>query len=112
MAVKRIGAGLIIVGTFGIALSLLIAFLLRAQADVQSIQILGLEISVIVILIGLWLVLSQASEEVQFEKQVEKFVNHILNLPMIIWVLLAFLLVYFRYFIFPDRKSTRLNSSH
>ena len=101
MAVKRIGAGLIIVGTFGIALSLLIAFLLRAQADGQSIQILGIEISVIVILIGLWLVLSQASEEVQFEKQVQKFVNHILNLPMIIWVLLAFLLVYFRYFIFP-----------
>jgi len=101
MAVKKVGAGLIIAGTFGIALSFLIAFLLRAQADIQSIRILGIEISNIIILIGLWLTLSNATETFQLGKQTQNLFNKILNLPTIVWVLLGFLLIYFRYFIFP-----------
>ena len=101
MAIKRIGKGLIIVGILGIALSVLISFLLRAQADTQSIGILGTEISIIIILIGLGLTFSQATENFQFGEQIQKLVKRILSLPTILWVLFAFLFVYFRYFIFP-----------
>src|SRR5437867_2592491 len=101
MAVKKIGVGLIVIGTLGIALSVLIAFLFRAQADIQSIQILCIEISVITILIGLWLTLAKITEDIQLRKQIGNLVDQILNFPTITWVLMGFLLVYILLFIAP-----------
>ncbi len=101
MAVKKIGVGLIIIGTLGIASSILVAFLLRTKADIQSIQIFCIEISVIIFLIGLWLTLAKITEDIQPRKQIQNLVDRILNLPTITWVLISFLFVYFRTFIVP-----------
>ena len=101
MVAKRIGVGLIIIGAIGIALSLLISSLLHTQADSQFIRILGIEISAIIILIGLCPILADTTEEIQFGNQIRHLVYQILNLPVITWVLIGFLVVFFRAFIVP-----------
>jgi len=100
MAVKKIGGGLIIIGILGIVSSSLAAVLPGGEAGIQSIQIFSIEISVIIILLGLWLTLAEG-EAIQVKKQIFSFVYQILNLPTIIWVLTGFLFIYFLLFVPP-----------
>ncbi len=101
MAAQKVGRGLIITGIAGIALSLLIAILLNGRANIKSIQILVIEISVVIILFGVWLTRTEATAEIRSRGQFHDLVNRILNLPTIAWVLLGFLLVYLPLFIAP-----------
>ncbi|RPJ27462.1 MAG: DUF2029 domain-containing protein [Chloroflexi bacterium] len=101
MAIKKVGRGLIIVGVLGIVSSVLAALLLSERTTAQSIQILGIEISAVIILLGLLLKQAEITNDIELRKQVLNVIDQILNFPIIIWVLTGFLLVYFLLFISP-----------
>lgn len=101
MTAKKTGRGLIVTGIAGIALSFLIALLFRERADVKSIQILGIEISTVIVLLGAWLTRTETSAETQPRERLRELVDQVLDLPTLAWVLLGFLIVYLLLFISP-----------
>ncbi|HLO18775.1 MAG TPA: glycosyltransferase family 87 protein [Anaerolineales bacterium] len=101
MAVKKIGGGLIIAGALGLLSAVVAGFLLQGMADIRSIQIFVVEISVMIILCGLWLSLADKPDEIQLGRQIRNYADQMLNFSTLTWVLLGFLLVYTLLFITP-----------
>lgn len=101
MTIRKLGQWGVILGIFGIVLSLFVDLLPGAKAGIQSTQILGIEISAVILLVGIWIVLSDTDDTLDIKKQIHNFVEQILNLPIIVWVLIGFLLVYVLFFISP-----------
>jgi len=101
MNIQKIGQGLSILGMLGIILSLLVDFLPGAKAGIQSVQILGIEIATVVLLIGAWALLSDATETINIKKNIRDLLDQILNLPILVWVLSGFLITYVLFFISP-----------
>jgi hypothetical protein len=101
MTLKKLGRGVSIAGIAGIVFSLSSSILFHGKADNLPITILGIEISAIVILFGVWLPRTETTEAIQPGKQLRDLVDCILNLPIIIWVLIGFLFVYLLLFIAP-----------
>ena len=112
MKVRKFGVGLIIFGTFGIALSALSDLLPGGKAGMQSAQILGIEISTVIILIGVWLLTLDGTSENYTGKQVYDLVNQTLNLPVIVWLLIGFLVIYILFFISPLFLNTTLKLNY
>ena len=97
----KIGRGLLLLGIVGITVSLLADFLPGGKPGIQSAQILGIEISGLLIVAGLWMQLSDPVEEIQPGRWLRNFANGIVNLPAIVWVVSGFLIVYILFFISP-----------
>lgn len=112
MAVKKIGRGLIITGVTGMIFSLLLPVLFHGNTEFSSIRILGIEISVILVLSGIWFVRRETVEEIQPKKQIHDLVHQILNFSTLIWVLISFLLVYLLLFIAPIFLSPNLQMNY
>lgn len=112
MAVKRIGRGFIIAGIVGIVLSVLISIFLDVRLRIQSTCILGIEISVIVILLGVWLARREAEQEIQPRSSIRDFAKRMLALPVFVWVLSGFLLVYGSLFLAPIFLNPNLQMSY
>jgi len=101
MAVRKVGWGLIVTGIAGTVLSLLSAGLTAGKAGTPSIQILVIEVSVVIMLLGLWLLRREAAEETRAGRWLPDPVARILNAPVITWVLFGFLFIYLWLFITP-----------
>lgn len=101
MNIPKIGTGLLVLGIFGIAMSFLADFLPSGKPGIQSAQILGMEISIVLIGAGIWMRLSEPTEEIAVGKLLRDYVNGILNLPAVVWVMIGFLIVYILFFISP-----------
>lgn len=100
MAVKKIGKGVLFTGLFGSALSFLITMLSDRRAGIWAFSILGIEISILLIVCGIWLTRAETRPEAQ-SGQVQSLVNRILDLPIRVWVWIGFLLVYLLLFLAP-----------
>ncbi|HEU0294644.1 MAG TPA: glycosyltransferase 87 family protein [Anaerolineales bacterium] len=101
MNIQKIGMGLFVLGIFGIAASFLADYLPNGKPGIQSAQILGIEISISLIVAGIWLRLSDRTEEFQAGKLFHDYIDWILNLPAAVWVTIGFLIVYILFFISP-----------
>jgi hypothetical protein len=101
MATKKIGRGFIIAGMAGIGLLLLLTILHNRWEGILSIQILGVEISAIIILLGIWMARTESIQEFKTQKQIAGLVSRVLNLPSITWVMTGFLLIYLLQFLAP-----------
>lgn len=101
MAVNKIGRGLIITGTTGIALVFLSMILLDRNATFRSVQIFSLELLFVIVLFGVWLARRQDSILTPRGEQIRNVATQILNLPVIVWVLVSFLSVYVLLFVVP-----------
>jgi len=101
MTTRKLGQRGIVYGVLGIVISLLVDLLPGAKPGIQSSQILGIEISVVILLVGTWMVLSGTDDTLDIKKQIHNFVEQVLNLPVIVWALIGFLLVYVLFFISP-----------
>lgn len=89
-------------GILGVALSLLADLLPGAKAGIQSTQILGIEISIVVFLIGIWMrIAAKENEILDIRERVRDFARQIINLPVIAWVLAGFLIAYILFFVWP-----------
>jgi hypothetical protein len=100
MTLRKIGFGVIGIGILGVAISLLADFLPGAKAGIQSAQILGIEISIIILLIGIWATLA-ANDEKLDARQIHSFISQVINMPMVAWVLIGFLIAYILFFVWP-----------
>ena len=112
MATKKIGRGLIVAGAVGTLFSLLIAILLNGRAGIPAIPILAIEISVPILLLGVWLIRRETIDEIQPGKQIHELISQILNLPVAIWVFIGFLLIYLLLFVSPIFLSPNLQMSY
>jgi len=101
MSIRKIGQGLIVFGTLGIIVSLLVDFLPGAKAGIQPVQILGIEIAMAVILTGFWALLAETTKKIYIGKRMHDLFDQILNLPVLVWVLAGFLITYTLFFIAP-----------
>ena len=111
MAVKKIGRGLIITGIAGIVLALLVAVLPSERAKIRPIQILLIELSLILSLLGAWLWWKETTGTVQPRTQFREIIIWVLDLPIMVWVFTGFLIVYILLFIVPMflRPSMQMN---
>lgn len=102
MTLRKLGSGVIGIGILGVTLSLLADFLPGAKAGIQSSQILGIEISIVILLIGVWLVIAATNEE-NFKpgEWLRSFVNQVIQLPVIAWGLTGFFLAYILFIVWP-----------
>jgi hypothetical protein len=94
------------------ASSLLIPVLSNGGADVQPIRVLGIEISVIILLAGIWSKLTGAGENFQPGKRIRHMTERTLDLPSIVWVLIGFVLVYLLMFISPVFLNANLQMNY
>jgi len=101
MAIRKIGLSLTVLGSLGVALSLLVDLLPSAKAGIQSTQILGIELSMVIFIAGMWILLSGSEEKIEIKKWFNRIVEQVINLPVVIWVLIGFLACYLLFFIFP-----------
>ena len=101
MTIKKIGLGFVSVGIIGTILSFIADFLPGAKAGIQSTQILGIEISIIILLIGIWATLAATDEKLDVGRQARDFMDQVINLPVIAWVLIGFLVAYILFFVWP-----------
>jgi hypothetical protein len=97
----KIGMGLQVLGIIGIAISLLADFLPNGTPGIQSAQILGIEISIILFVAGVWMRLGDQIDVFAPGKSLRDLVDRILNLSSFVWVLIGFLIVYLLFFISP-----------
>lgn len=101
MTLRKAGLGLVGIGILGTALSLIADFLPGAKAGIQSTQILGIEMSIIILLIGIWAILASKDEKLDVSQRVRNFIDQLINLPVIAWVLIGFLIAYILFFVSP-----------
>jgi hypothetical protein len=95
------GRGLVALGIFGILLSVLIDILPNAKIGIQSTQILGIEVSVVILFAGTWLLFSGTDDKIEIREQIKKLTCWLVNLPVIAWVLTGFFVCYMLFFIQP-----------
>lgn len=101
MTIKRIGQGLAVLGIIGILLSLFVDVLPGTKPGIQSSQILGIEVSMLALLLGAWIITSGSVEFFEPGKYFRKLIEQLLNLPVVLWVLAGFLIVYVLFFVTP-----------
>jgi hypothetical protein len=101
MTIRKLGQWSVALGVLGIAFSLLADLLPGAKAGIQSTQILGIEISVAILLVGVWILLSETDDKLEIKEKIHILVEQILNLPVIVWVLAGFLVIYVLFFVSP-----------
>lgn len=102
MTLRKLGIGFVGMGILGVAFSLLADLLPGAKAGIQSAQILVIEISSLILLIGIWMrIAAKENEILDIRERVRDFTRQIINLPVIAWVLAGFLIAYILFFIWP-----------
>jgi hypothetical protein len=101
MAVKKLGRGLIIAGVAGVLLSLLISLLVSGRENVRAVQILSIEISVILLALGAWLLGGETAGHIQPGKQLQDFAVRLMDSSVSIWVFTGFIIVYLLLFVAP-----------
>ncbi len=100
MNIKKISTALIVLGILGLAASILVDIIKTGELKIQSAQILVIEISLVVITLGIFV--KQLSEK--HETVVISFstlFKWIVELPLINWVLAGFFMTYLAFFISP-----------
>lgn len=101
MNAHKVGISLIVLGISGTLLSVLVDLLPTAKAGVQAAQIAGIEIGVVISLVGFWIALTKTPEKIQAGKKIADFFRRLLNAPLLTWLLLSFLTIYLLFFIAP-----------
>lgn len=79
----------------------MVDFLPGAKAGVQSAQIFSIEVAIGIFLSGVWALLAQTDEKISIGKRIHDLIDSILNVPLLVWVLVGFLLTYILFFITP-----------
>lgn len=98
---RKIGQGLIILGILGILLSLLVDFFPGAKAGIQAAQILGIEISIFILLVGSWILFSGMDAGFDTAKYLHALIGQVKGSQTITWAGAGFLVTYILFFLFP-----------
>ncbi|HAW51964.1 MAG TPA: hypothetical protein DCX54_06490 [Flavobacteriales bacterium] len=101
MNFQPIGRGLIAFGILGIIVSLLVDLLPGSKPGIQPVQILGIEIAISFLLTGVWALLGRTTKKVEIKKIIQELIDQLLDLPVLVWVVIGFLITYILFFIAP-----------
>ena len=101
MSTKRIGIFLAIIGVILFLASLLLDFVIPGDTGLGASQLLGLQVGVVVLLIGLFLIFVYPEQRIQMASSLRTVVQRILGLPVDVWILVGFAIVYTVFFLFP-----------
>jgi hypothetical protein len=101
MSARKVGIGFIILGTLGIVFSLLSDFLFGGKPGIQSAQILVIEFSIAILLIGVGALTQEKLELASIGRHSRELIDQMLNLPVWAWVLIAFVIAFTIFYISP-----------
>jgi hypothetical protein len=113
MTLRKLGLGVIAIGILGLVFSLVADLLPGAKTGIQSTQILGIEISIITLLIGFWIrIAATADEKLSAGERIRNLVNQVINLPVIAWVLFGFFVAYLLFIVLPMFMDSSLRMNY
>ena len=101
MPVKRIGYVLILLGAVALLVSLGMGFLGFGYKKLGASQLLGAQVGIVLCLTGIFLILLYPNHNINIYHGIQWAVEQLLNLPVIVWVLVGFLIVYCSFFLLP-----------
>lgn len=101
MTIRKMGFGLVGIGILGILFSVLVDLLPGGKAGIQSAQILGIEISILILLAGMWATLRDADERINVGERIRPSMDWVQNLPVRTWVLIGSFVAYILFFVSP-----------
>ena len=101
MTIKKMGLGLINIGILGIFASILVDLVPGGKPGIQSAQILGIELALSILLLGIWATLSAVDEKIDPVHQARRAMEWFLQLPVIVWVLIGFFIAYLLFSVSP-----------
>ena len=101
MSTKKIGYALAIIGALGIFVSVIIDYVGFGKGGIQAAQILGILVGVIIAILGLSLAFQVSEKQIDIGSSFKGGVERLLNLPISVWFMIGFLVVYVWLFIFP-----------
>jgi hypothetical protein len=101
MSTKKIGYVLTLVGAMAFLASLLIDYMGSEDRRLGASQLLGLEIGVVMLLLGLWLIFLFPDRTIDVWRSMVPGVERLTRLPTSVWVMVGFLIAYVVFFLFP-----------
>ena len=101
MPTKRIGYFLTIVGAIAFLASVLLDFVSPGDWGIGASQILGMIAGVTLVLLGTFLVFLYPNRQLDIRSGVQSITQRILDLPVSVWVLVGFAIVYVAFYLSP-----------
>lgn len=99
MTIKKLGYGLIVLGGIVSAFSLLVDLIGLGDEGFQAAQLLGIQAGVFLLLAGIGLAIADLSKENKIAFDLRALAMGVINLPVIVWVLVTFVVIYFMLFV-------------
>jgi hypothetical protein len=101
MSTKKMGFGLAILGALGTFVSVIIDFLGFGKGGIQAAQILGIIVGVMLAVVGLSIAFQVQDKKIDIGSSLRVGKERLLNLPVRVWLVIGFLIVYIFLFIAP-----------
>jgi len=101
MSTRKIGVALAIIGVLGALLSVLVDYIGIGDKGIQAAQILGILVGLMLAGIGLTVAFQVPEKHIDIGSSLRAGFERLLNLPVSVWFLIGFLLVYILFFVSP-----------
>jgi hypothetical protein len=101
MSTRKIGFALAIVGVAGALASVLVDVLGFGDGGIQAVQILGIVVGIMLALVGLSVAFQVAEKQIDIGSSLRTGGERLLNLPVSVWFVIGFLIVYVLLFVSP-----------
>ncbi|MFL7869571.1 MAG: glycosyltransferase family 87 protein, partial [Anaerolineales bacterium] len=101
MSTKKMGYALAIIGALGIFISITIDYVGLGKGGIQAAQILGILVGIVIVVFGLSVAFQVPERQINIGSSFKAGAERLLNLPVSVWFVIGFLIVYVWLFIFP-----------
>jgi hypothetical protein len=101
MSTKKIGYAIAIIGVLGALLSILVDYIGLGDDGIQAAQILGILTGLMLAIVGLTVALQVPEKHIDIGGSLRVGFERLLNLPVSVWFVLGFLVVYVLLFVSP-----------
>ena len=95
------GYTLAIIGALGIVISITIDYVGLGKGGIQAAQILGILVGIVIVVFGLSVAFQVPERQINIGSSFKAGAERLLNLPVSVWFVIGFLIVYVWLFIFP-----------
>lgn len=111
--VTKISNGFLVLGIFIGLISILADVIGLGSGGIQSAQLLGVQVGILLALVGFGIkILAHDKKQMYSWEQVRLLGERVLSQPVIVWVLISFLVVYFLFFISPVFLNEKLQMAY
>jgi len=101
MSSRKLGYGVTGIGIFGVLASILVDYVGLGDSGIQAAQILGILAGVLITVFGLSVALQVPEQQIDIGSRLRGGFERLLDLPVGVWFMLGFLLVYILLFLSP-----------